>query len=89
MEQKDQKIRKYEDGSGEIIGALIEVHRMLGPGLLELAYEACVCHELCLRGVDFERQRTAGIVYEGLAVDCGYRIDVLVRRTLVVELEAR
>ncbi len=62
---------------------------MLGPGPLESADEARFCHERCLRGVDFERQRTAGIVYEGLAVDCGYPIDVLVRRTLVVELEAQ
>ena len=55
MEQKDQKIGKYEDGSEEIIGALIAVHRALGPGLLESAYEACFCHELHLRGLAFER----------------------------------
>src|SRR5258708_15934478 len=57
VEQKDQKIRKYEDRSETVIGALIEVHRALGPGLLESAYEACFCHELRLRGLAFERQR--------------------------------
>ena len=66
MEQKDQKIGKYEDGSEEIIGALIAVHRALGPGLLESAYEACFCHELHLRGLAFERQRPVGITYKGL-----------------------
>ena len=53
MEQKNLKIGKYEDGSEEVIGALIEVHRVLGPGLLELAYEECFCHELRLRKVAF------------------------------------
>ena len=51
VEQKDHKIGKYEDGSEHVIGALIEVHRALGPGLLESAYEACFCHELRLRGL--------------------------------------
>ena len=88
MEQKDQKIGKYEDGSEEIIGGLIAVHRALGPGLLESAYEACFCHELHLRGLAFERQRPVGITYKGLAVDCGYRIDVLVHRHTVVELKS-
>jgi GxxExxY protein len=88
VEQKDQKIGKYEDGSEEIIGALIAVHRALGPGLLESAYEACFCHELHLRGLAFERQRPVGITYKGLAVDCGYRIDVLVHRHTVVELKS-
>ncbi len=88
MEQKDQKITKYQDGSEEVIGALIEVHRELGPGLLESAYEACVCRELHLLGLAFERQRPVGIVYKGLLVDCGYRIDVLVQGRLVVELKA-
>lgn len=88
MEQKDQKIRKYEDGSGRVIGALIDVHRGLGPGLLESAYEACFCHELHLRGVAFERQRPIAITYKGVAIDCAYRIDVLVERHTVVELKA-
>jgi GxxExxY protein len=76
VEQQDQKIRRYEDGSDRVIGALIEVHRALGPGLLESAYEACFCGELTLLGMALERQRPVGITYKGLVVDCGYRIDV-------------
>ena len=87
MEQKDQKIGKYEDGSEEVIGALIEVHRVLGPGLLESAYEECFCHELRLRKVAFERQRQVGIDYKCSVIECGYRIDVLVERGIVVELK--
>jgi GxxExxY protein len=89
VEQKDQKIGKYEeDGSEQVIGALIEVHRALGPGVLESAYEACFCHELRLRGLTFERQRPVGITYKGLTIDCGYRVDVLVEGRIVVELKA-
>jgi GxxExxY protein len=88
VEQEDQKIGKYGDGSEHVIGALIEVHRALGPGLLESAYEACFCHELWLRGLAFERQRPVGITYKGMIIDCGYRIDVLVESRLLVELKA-
>jgi GxxExxY protein len=88
VEQKDPKIRKCEDGSEQVIGALIEVHRALGPGLLESAYEACFCHELWLCGLAFERQRPVGITYKGLIVDCGYRVDVLVEGRIIVELKA-
>jgi GxxExxY protein len=88
VEQKDQKIRKYEDGSEAVIAALIEVHRTLGPGLLESAYEACFCRELQLRGLEFERQRPVVIDYKGFCVDCGYRIDVLVQGWIIVELKA-
>jgi GxxExxY protein len=72
----------------QIIGAAIEVHRALGPGLLESAYHACLCHELRLRGVVFEDQLDLPVVYKGLRLDCGYRIDVLVAKTIVVELKA-
>ncbi len=61
VEQKDQKVGQYVDGSEPVIGALIEVHRALGPGLLESAYAACFCHELRLRGLAFERQRPVRI----------------------------
>jgi GxxExxY protein len=88
VKQKDQKIRKYEDGSERVIGALIEVHRTLGPGLLESAYEGCFCHELRLRGLGFERQRAVPLTYKGVTVDCGYRIDVLVEGCIIVELKA-
>jgi len=61
-----------------IIGAAIEVHRELGPGLLESAYEECFCHELHLRGLSFQRQVELPVAYKGLKLDCGYRLDVVV-----------
>lgn len=72
----------------EIIGAAIEVHRHLGPGLLESAYEECLCHELSLRGLPFERQKPIPVVYKETKLDCGYRIDLLVADRVVVELKS-
>ena len=71
-----------------VIGAAIEVHKHLGPGLLESAYEECLCHELRLRGVPFERQRPLPIEYKGVKLDCGYRLDLLVTGEVVVEVKA-
>lgn len=71
-----------------IIGAAIEVHRQLGPGLLESAYEQCLCHELYLRGMDFERQVDLPVSYKGLMLDCGYRIDLIVSQKVIVELKS-
>ena len=71
-----------------IIGAAIEVHRALGPGLLESAYEECICRELSLRRISFERQRALPVEYKGLHLDCGYRIDLLVADLVVVEIKA-
>ena len=71
-----------------IIGAAIEVHRHLGPGLLESAYEECLCHELHLRGLDFKRQVTLPISYKGLNLDCGYKLDLIVAERVVVELKS-
>jgi GxxExxY protein len=72
----------------QIIGAAIEVHRALGPGLLESAYEECLCHELRLRSVPFERQRPLPVEYKGIKLDCGYRPDPLVADAVVVEIKA-
>ena len=74
--------------TGAIIGAAIEVHRALGPGLLESAYEECLCRELTLRGIPFERQRPLPVEYKGLRLDCGYRLDLLVADMVVVEIKA-
>jgi GxxExxY protein len=71
-----------------IIGAAIEVHRQLGPGLLESAYEECLAHELSLRQIPFERQKPVPIEYKGVQLDCGFRLDFLVDRLVVVELKA-
>jgi len=71
-----------------VIGAAIEVHRQLGPGLLESAYEECLCHELALRKINFERQKPIPLVYKEVKLDCGYRLDLLVEERIVVELKS-
>jgi GxxExxY protein len=70
-----------------IIGAAIEVHRALGPGLLESAYEECLCHELHLRGLAFRRQVDLPVSYKGLKLHCGYKLDVVVDDTVILELK--
>ena len=77
----------YEELTEKVIGAAIEVHRSLGPGLLESAYEECLCHELHLRDVSFERQVPVPVEYKGIKLDCGYRIDLVVGGSLVLELK--
>jgi len=74
--------------TGEVIGAAIEVHKALGPGLLESAYEECLCYEMHLRGFQFERQKALPIKYKGVELDCGYRLDIVVEKVLILELKA-
>ncbi|MCP4402489.1 MAG: GxxExxY protein [bacterium] len=74
--------------SKNIIGAAIEVHRELGPGLLESAYEICLCHELSLRKIPFAHQIPLPVQYKGVHLDCGYRLDILVDDLVIVELKA-
>ena len=71
----------------QIIGAAIEVHRHLGPGLLESAYEECLCHELQLRSLTFKRQVNLPVVYKNVTLDCGYKMDLIVEDRVVVELK--
>lgn len=71
-----------------IIGAAIEVHRKLGPGLLESAYQACLCRELEIRDVPFDSQHALPLEYKGVRLDCGYRLDVLVAKQVVVEVKS-
>ncbi len=70
-----------------IIKSAIEVHRTLGPGLLESAYEECLCHELHLEGIPFERQRALPLIYKGIKLDCGYRMDLVVDNKAVIEIK--
>jgi GxxExxY protein len=70
-----------------IIGAAIQVHRELGPGLLESTYEACLAYELVERGLKLERQKILPVKYRGVRLDCGYRIDLLVEDLVIVELK--
>jgi len=71
-----------------VIGCAIEVHRTLGPGLLESAHEVCLCRELSLRGIPFEPQVAIPMEYKGVKLDCGYRADLLVAGKIVVEIKA-
>jgi GxxExxY protein len=79
---------KNEELTEEIIGAAIEVHKSLGPGLLEGVYEECLCHELTLRGLAFERQLLVPVVYKGVTLDCGYRLDLMVANLVILELKS-
>ncbi|MEI7820169.1 MAG: GxxExxY protein [Verrucomicrobiota bacterium] len=72
----------------QVVDAALCVHRELGPGLLESAYEMALCRELNLRDLTFERQKAMPVSYKGTALDCGYRIDVLVEDAIVIELKA-
>ena len=74
--------------SSKIIGAAIEVHKALGPGLLESTYEECLCHELSLRSLSLERQKPLAIQYKGMNLDCGYRLDVVVETVIILELKS-
>lgn len=74
--------------TAQVIGAAIEVHKHLGPGLLESAYHACLCHELSLRGVSFEKERALPVEYKGIHLDCGYRLDLPAADTVVVEVKS-
>ncbi len=76
------------DLTGAVIGAAIEVHKFLGPGLLETTYEKCLCRELGLRKFFFERQKELPVEYKGVKLDCGYRLDIIVENRLIVELKA-
>ena len=74
--------------SSKIIGAAIEVHKTLGPGLLESAYEESLCHEFGLRSLSNERQKSVPVIYKGFELDCGYRLDVVVENAIILELKA-
>lgn len=74
--------------SNRIIGAAIEVHKALDPGLLESACEQCLCHELNLRGLFFERQKELPVIYKGLKLDCGCGLDLVVEDAIILELKS-
>lgn len=84
MEQTQQE----DPLSKRVIGCAIAVHRELGPGLLESAYEECLCYELGARGIPFERQVLLPVVYRAVRLDCGYRRDIVVEGKLIIEVKA-
>jgi GxxExxY protein len=80
--------RENDSLTGNIIGAAIDVHRALGPGLLESAYEACLVYELRLRGLKVEAQKPLPIFYKDVMLDCGYRLDMVVEEQVIVEIKS-
>jgi GxxExxY protein len=85
---RDTETLSFNELTESVIGACIEVHRVLGPGLLESAYEECLCRELTLAGIRFERQKSLPVRYKEVDLDCGYRLDLVVEGKLIVELKA-
>ena len=79
---------EFEELSNRVIGCAIEVHRVLGPGLLESAYEQCLAHELGRTGIAFTLQHPLPVQYKGIKLDCGYRVDILVEDQLILELKS-
>jgi len=84
----NNKYNDINDLTGEVIGAALEVHKTLGPGLLESIYEECLCKELKLRAIPYERQQELPIEYKGFKLETMYRLDIVVAKKLVVELKA-
>ena len=78
---------KFSELSNRVIGCAIEVHRNLGPGLLESTYEQCLAHELMLQGIEFKTQHPMPEEYKGVRLDCGYRVDILVEDEIILELK--
>jgi GxxExxY protein len=79
---------EFDKTSNIVIGCAIEVHKALGPGLLESAYEECLCYELEKADLLFERQKPIPVIYKEVKLDCGYRIDILVENEIVLELKS-
>ena len=77
-----------EELTNQIISCAIEVHRILGPGLLESNYEECLCHEMSLKKLPFEKQKPLPISYKGLKLSCGYRMDIVVAKKVILEIKA-
>src|SRR6266850_2960165 len=84
----DAERHRLNELSGKVIGLCIEIHRELGPGLLESAYEECLAYELTKAGLHFERQRALPVRYKEVQLDCGYRLDFVIEGALILELKA-
>jgi len=79
---------EFDQLSNRVIGCALEVHRTLGPGLLESVYETCICHELTKQGIPFERQVDVPVVYDNVRLETGLRLDLRVGRSILLELKA-
>jgi GxxExxY protein len=80
--------REFDALSKQVIGLALEVHQQLGPGLLESSYEKCLAHELKTHGIQYDTQKSMPVLYKGLELDCGYRIDLIVEGKLIIELKS-
>jgi GxxExxY protein len=90
ISQRDNRTKSQRDIdkiTETIIKAAISVHKELGPGLLESAYEACLCYELTRMGLSYERQKELSLQYKEIHIDCGFRIDMLVEKQVVIEIK--
>ena len=87
MNRRGAEAQRGDEITDAIIGAAIRIHRALGPGLLESAYEECLCYELSKAGLSFERQKPLPVRYENVNLDCGYKLDLAVANTAIVELK--
>ena len=88
INHRDTETQRLNQITERIIGCAIEVHRSLGPGLLESAYEQCLCYELSQIGLKFESQVSLPVIYKGVKLDCGYRMDLVVENLVIVEIKA-
>jgi GxxExxY protein len=88
MNRRDAETQSFREITERVIGACIEIHRHLGPGLLESTYEECLCYELSQLGIHFERQKPLPVKYKSVNLDCGYRLDLVVENRIIVELKA-
>ena len=88
MHRRDAEAQSFKSLTERVIGACIEIHRQLGPGLLESAYEECLCYELSQLGIPFKRQVPLPIQYKSVRLDCGYRLDLVVDNRIILELKA-
>ena len=79
---------EFDELSNKVIGCALEVHKALGPGLMESVYEKCLSYELAKAGLKYETQKAMPVNYKGIKIDCGFRIDILVEGRLIVELKS-
>jgi GxxExxY protein len=88
MEEKRKATKEFSELSHRVIGCAIEVHRHLGPGLLESTYRQCLAHELHLNGIPFHTEYPLPVNYKGVDLDCGYRLDMLIENKIILELKS-
>ena len=88
INRRDVETQSFNELTERVIGACIEIHRALGPGLLESAYEECLCYEPSQAGIRFERQKPLPVHYKDVKLDCGYRLDLVVEEKIIIELKA-